>query len=83
MNVWLIAGALLAVALLPCLAVCLLAADMHGLVAVEVASALMTGVLMLLATGLHRQPFIDLALTFVLLSLIGSVAFARMMEHEL
>ena len=39
--------------------------------------------LMLLAEGFHRQPFIDLALVLALLSLIGAMAFARLMEKDL
>jgi multisubunit Na+/H+ antiporter MnhF subunit len=38
---------------------------------------------MALCEGLHRQPFIDLALLFALLSMLGAFAFARLMERDL
>ena len=37
-------------------------------------------ILMLLAEGFHRQPFIDLAVVFAPMSLVGALAFARLME---
>ena len=83
MNEWEIAALVLAVAIAPCLGLCFLAGATHALAAVEVASTLLTTVLMLLSEGFHRQPFIDLALMFALLSLIGSLAFARLMERDL
>ena len=42
-----------------------------------------TTVLMILAEAFHRQPFIDLAVVFALLSIVGSLAFARLMEQDL
>ena len=83
MNEWEIAAAVLGASLVPCLIVCLATGVAHGLVAFEVASVLLTTILMLLAEALHRQPFIDLALTFAFLSLVGGVAFARLMERDL
>ena len=84
MNVWLVAAVVLVVAWLPCLAVCLFASElMDGLVAVELGSTLLTSVLMLLSIALRRQPFIDLALAFALVSIVGSLAFARTMEEDL
>jgi multisubunit Na+/H+ antiporter MnhF subunit len=56
---------------------------MRALAALEVAGTLAASVLMLLAEGFHRQPFIDLALVLALLSLIGAMAFARLMEKDL
>jgi multisubunit Na+/H+ antiporter MnhF subunit len=38
---------------------------------------------MALCEGFHRQPFIDLALVFALLTMLGSFAFARLMERDL
>ena len=63
--------------------VCLLASEFDALAAVELGSTLLTSVLMLLSIAFNRQPFIDLALAFVLVSIVGSLAFARMMEEEL
>jgi multisubunit Na+/H+ antiporter MnhF subunit len=47
----------------------------------QVASVLVSTILMLLSEGFRRQPFIDLAVVFVPLSLVGSLTFARLMER--
>lgn len=83
MNEWLIAATVLGFALLPCLAVCLLAAPPDGLVALEIAGVLVTTIMMLLSEGFHRQPFIDLAVVLAPMSLVGSLTFARLMERQL
>ncbi len=83
MNEWTVVALVLIVALLPCLGVCVLAGATHALVAFEVASSLLTTVLMLLSEGFHRQPFVDLAIVFALVSIVGSLAFARLMERDL
>jgi multisubunit Na+/H+ antiporter MnhF subunit len=46
-------------------------------------ATLATTVLMLLSEGYHRQPFIDLAVVLAAVSLVGALAFARMMERDL
>lgn len=83
MNGWELAAVVLCAGVGGCLGVAVLAGEVHGLAAVEVASTLLTTVLMLLAEGFHRQPFIDLALTFAFVSVVGALVFARMMEREL
>ncbi|MFL5828809.1 MAG: monovalent cation/H+ antiporter complex subunit F [Solirubrobacteraceae bacterium] len=83
MNEWEVAAAVLGFALIPCLAVCVLAPARDGLVALQVGSVLLTTILMLLAEGFHRQSFIDLAVIFAPMSLVGSLLFARLMEREL
>lgn len=83
MNEWNIAAAVLGFMLIPCGAVALLAAPPHGLAAVQLASVLLTSILMLLSEGFRRQPFIDLAVVFAPLSVVGSLMFARLMERDL
>jgi multisubunit Na+/H+ antiporter MnhF subunit len=83
MNEWELAACVLAVALVPCLAICWRRSPTHGLVAFEVAGTLMTTILMLLSEGFHRQPFIDLALALALLAPVGAIAFARLMERDI
>jgi multisubunit Na+/H+ antiporter MnhF subunit len=83
MTVWALAAVVLICAMLPCLVVCVVAGATHALAAVEVASTLLTSVLMVLSEGYHRQPFIDLAVVFALLATVGALAFARLMEREL
>jgi multisubunit Na+/H+ antiporter MnhF subunit len=83
MNKWEIAAVVLAVAIVPCLGVAVLAGAEHALAAMEVTSALLTSTLMVLSEGFHRQPFIDLAVVFALVSVVGALACARLMERDL
>ncbi len=83
MNEWLIAATVLGFALLPCLAVCFLSSEpTHSVVSLQLAGVLLSTILMLLAEGFHRQPFIDLAVVFAPMSLVGMLAFARLMERN-
>jgi multisubunit Na+/H+ antiporter MnhF subunit len=83
MSKWEIAAAVLGCSMLPCMGVCVLTRATHALAALEVAGALLTSILMLLSEGFRRQPFIDLAVVFAVISMIGAIAFARLMEREL
>ena len=83
MNYWLLAAIVLAVCLLPCVAVCFFSGPLSGLAALEVAGTLTTAILMLLAESFRRQPFIDLAVIFSVMSVVGSVVFARVLERDL
>lgn len=83
MNEWEIAAAVLGFALIPCIGVTLLASPPSGLAAMQVAAVLLSTILVLLSEGFHRQPFIDLAVVFAPMSLIGSLMFARLMERDL
>lgn len=83
MNEWEIAAAVLAAAIVPCLGVCALTGAMSALTALELAGTLLSSALMALCEGFHRQPFIDLALLFAFLSMLGAFAFARLMERDL
>ncbi|MGH2886289.1 MAG: monovalent cation/H+ antiporter complex subunit F [Solirubrobacteraceae bacterium] len=83
MNEWEIAATVLGFALIPCAGVTMLAAPAHGLAAMQVASVLLATILVLLAEGFHRQPFVDLAVVFVPMALVGSLMFARLMERNL
>jgi multisubunit Na+/H+ antiporter MnhF subunit len=82
-NEWEIAAAVLGFALIPCAGVALLAAPPHGLAAMQVSSILLSTILILLSEGFHRQPFVDLAVVFAPMSIVGSFVFARMMERDL
>ncbi len=83
MNEWEIAAVILTGAIVPCVGVCVFASAMDALATLEVAGTIAITALMVLAEGFHRQPFIDLALILALLSIIGALAFARMMEEHL
>lgn len=83
MNEWEIAATVLGFALIPCLAVCFLAPPSHGLVAIELGGVILATILVLLSEGFHRQPFVDLAVVFAPMSMLGAVMFARVMESGL
>jgi multisubunit Na+/H+ antiporter MnhF subunit len=53
-----------------------------ALIAMEIAGTLASSVLLVLAEGLQRQPFVDLAVTLAVLSLVGALVIARMLEDE-
>ena len=81
MNAWLIAATVLMLGLLPCLWVCVRKPPIDALVALELASTITTLVLLMLAQGYHRDPFMDLALVSALLSFAGALSFARFLER--
>ena len=83
MNEWEIAATVLGFALIPCVGVALFAPPAHGLAAMQTASVLLSTILVLLAEGFHRQPFVDLAVVFAPMALVGSLVFARLMERHL
>jgi multicomponent Na+:H+ antiporter subunit F len=84
MNGWVLAAIVLVLGgLVPCLAVSLRASAMEGLVALELAGMISVLVLLLLAEGFQRQPFVDLALVLAVLSFVGTLAFVRYMEREI
>jgi multicomponent Na+:H+ antiporter subunit F len=82
-NAWL--GGTLAVSagLLPCAAVALRSSSetMERVVALEMASVLLTLALVMLAEAMQRPLFLDLALTQALLSFGGGLVFARFLER--
>jgi multisubunit Na+/H+ antiporter MnhF subunit len=83
MSEWELAAIVLIAAIAPCVAVCVLASAAAALAALEVAGTLATTALIVLAEAYHRQPFIDLALVLAVLSVVGALAFARLMEADI
>ena len=81
MNVWLVAaGVLLVAALLP-LGVAALSQDvMAAATALNLGGPVASLVLLLLAEGFHRQPFVDLALVLAVSSFVGSILLVRFLE---
>jgi multisubunit Na+/H+ antiporter MnhF subunit len=82
-NEWEVAATVLGFALIPCGVIALRADSPHGLASLELAGVLLSTILVLLSEGFHRQPFIDLAVVFAPMSLVGSLLFARLMERDL
>lgn len=81
MNAWLITATVLLATLVPCLVVCLSAGFFDALVGLELASTVTTLVLLLIAQGERRDPFMDVALVSAVLSFAGALAFARFLER--
>lgn len=81
MNEWLIAALVLLVALVAPAGVAVRAGARSGLVAVQVAGSSATLILLLLAQGFARQPFVDLALIAAVMSFIGGVVLAGFIEQ--
>ncbi len=81
MNEWLLAGlVLLGAGLIP-LGVAMLVGDvMSAAAALNLAGPLCALILLLLAEGTHRQPFVDLAVVLAFVSTGGSLALARFLE---
>jgi multisubunit Na+/H+ antiporter MnhF subunit len=76
-NVWLIGAAVLACGLLPCLFICIRAPLFDALVALELASAIATLVLLLLAEGFHRASYFTLPIVLAALAFVGTMVFVR------
>jgi multicomponent Na+:H+ antiporter subunit F len=81
-NAWLAGTLAVSAGLLPCAAVALRADEvMERVVALEMASVLLTLALVMLAEAMQRPVFLDLALTQALLSFGGALVFARFLER--
>lgn len=81
MNAWLIAATVLLLGLVPCAIVMVRGSIVEALVGLQMAGILEVVTLLLLAEGFHRAPFFDLALVLALLTLAGTLVFARMLER--
>ena len=77
MNVWLVAATTLLSGLLPCGWVLLRGRPSEALVALELASTVLTVVLLLLAEGFHRSSYFTLPLVLAALGFVGSLVFVR------
>ena len=82
MSVWM-AGAIVLVALLvPLAGVAALGSPDDGLVALQMASVVATVALLLMAQALKREILGDLALVLGVVSFIGGLAYATLLERE-
>jgi multisubunit Na+/H+ antiporter MnhF subunit len=81
MNEWLIAAtALLLGGLVPVAIAGLTRDAMAAAAALNLGGPVAALILLLLAEGFHRQPFVDLAVVLSVISFIGSVILARFLE---
>jgi len=83
MNVWLMGSAVMLFALVLCGISCFRGDAMERLVGLEMAGIIVTLLLVMLAEGMGRVNFYDLALALALLSFGGGLVFARFLERWL
>ncbi len=83
MNMWLIAATGMLLCLIPTGIVCLKGKALDRLMGLELAGAIATTTLVMLAEGFGRIPFFDLPLTLALLAFSGGLVFARFLERWL
>lgn len=81
MNEFFAAAIALLVALLPCGWVIWKEPAIDGLVGLELASTAVAAILLLLSEALQQPTVADLALALVILSLGGSLVYARFLER--
>jgi multicomponent Na+:H+ antiporter subunit F len=82
MSEWELATAVLILGLLPCGAVCLRGSFADGVVGAQLAATVSALALLLIAEDEVRQPFASLAVVLVVLSLAGTLIFARYLERQ-
>jgi multisubunit Na+/H+ antiporter MnhF subunit len=83
MNQWLVAALVLVVALGLCGAAALAFDLVSAVIALEVGGVVAVSTLLVLAEGMHRQSFVDLALVAAVLALPGALIFIRLLERRI
>jgi multisubunit Na+/H+ antiporter MnhF subunit len=81
-SLWLVSAAVLVAMLVPLAALAAFGTPDDGLVALELASVLVTVALLLMAEGLGRQILGDLAIILAVGAFAGSLAYAVLLERE-
>jgi len=82
MNAWLVSALVLVAALVPLGIVAGTRPFADGVVALQAAGSDTVLILLLLAEGLHRQPFVDLSLVLAVLAFVGALVIAGYLEYE-
>jgi multicomponent Na+:H+ antiporter subunit F len=80
-NLWLLAGAALLLGLLPCLLVTARGTAADAMVALQMASVVVSLGILLLAVGFNRSVYSDAAVLVALLSFAGGMAFVQYLER--
>ena len=83
MNIWLIAGVVVASCLVPCAFMCLRGTPERRLVGVEMTSMIVITTMVLFTVGMGRLIFIDLPLTLAIMSFGGGLVFVRFLGKYL
>lgn len=83
MNLFVVAGLLVAASLLPCADMSLRGSPERRLVGLEMTGMIVVVAMALLTVGFGRAPFIDLPLALAIMSFGGSLVFARFLGKHL
>ena len=83
MSPWLIAACVLLVSLVGPLLVAVRRPIVDALIALELSGVVQTTVMLLLAEGFHRTALFDPAVVLAVMTFIGALVFARLMERHL
>ncbi len=83
MNPWLVAGAVVSATLIVCADMCLRGSPERRLVGLEMTGVIVSIALICFTVGFGRLPLIDLPLALSIMSLGGSLVFARFLEKHL
>lgn len=83
MNFWMVMATVTGGCLIPCAWSCLHGSAERRLVGLEMASIVITIVLVLLTGAYGRLPFIDIPLTLAVLTFGAGLVFARFLEKHL
>jgi multisubunit Na+/H+ antiporter MnhF subunit len=81
-SVWLVCAAVLVGMLVPLAAVAALGTPDDGMVALALAGLIVAVALLLMAVGLDREILAALALVLAVAALVGSLAYATLLERE-
>ncbi len=80
---WLVASAILFVALVPCFVTTVRGSSMDRLVGLEMAGVVSCLLLVALSQAFHRVAYYDLAVALAILAFGGGLVFARFFERWL
>jgi multisubunit Na+/H+ antiporter MnhF subunit len=80
--VWMAAAAVLVALLVPLAAAAALGSPDDGLVVLQMASVVATVALLVMAQALDREILADLALVLGVVSFVGGLAYATLLERE-
>ncbi len=83
MSVWYWAAFILLLCMVPAFLLCIKGDAVNRLVGLEAGSTIASTILLLLAIGDNRVPFVDIALTLALLSFGAGLVFTRFLERWL
>jgi len=82
MSIWLVAAAILLAALVACAAIAARGSEMERLLGFELAGSVGAMALLALAEGFGRSIYVDVALVFVVVNFVATLAYIRLFERS-